>query len=111
MTQAHTSTLVQATPADVDSLIAAANAAGKPVFVDFWAPWCAPCKGMTPKIEQLAKDRPDVTFLAVNVDDCTECALKHGIRSVPTFKVLKDGVALRTSVGAQPAEKLAQMLG
>lgn len=78
--------------------------------MDFWAPWCSPCKGMTPIIEKLAQERPGVTFLAVNVDECTDFALKQGIRSVPTFKVLKDGVALRTSVGAQSADKLSQML-
>lgn len=105
------SALKNATPETIDALLAQAQAAGRKVFIDFHAPWCGPCKRMAPVLEQLAQETPGVEFLAVNVDDCTDFALKYSVRSVPTFMVLEAGTVLRTERGAQSKSVLEKMLG
>lgn len=68
-------------------------------IVDFWAPWCGPCKMMTPVIEKIAKENPDIVVGKVNVDDSPNLAQKYSILSIPTVIIFKDGEASGQTIG------------
>jgi thioredoxin 1 len=81
------------------------------VLVDFWAPWCGPCKMIAPVLEELDGDMGDkVKIVKVDVDENQETAGKFGIMSIPTLLVLKDGEVVDKVVGFQPKEALAELL-
>jgi len=69
------------------------------VIVDFWAPWCNPCGMLAPIIDEVAKERPEISVCKVNVDDFPELAGKHGVMSIPTIIFYKDGQFVDSSVG------------
>lgn len=75
-----------------------------PVFVDFYADWCGPCKMMAPIIDTLSEDYEDVTFCKLNVDEAADIAARYGVMSIPTFLLVKDGQVVKTLVGAKDAE-------
>jgi thioredoxin 1 len=85
----------------------AAISASVPVVVDFWAPWCGPCKAIAPILEELAAELGDaVKICKVNVDDNSEIAGKFEIRAIPTILVFKDGAVSDTIVGLTSKEDL-----
>ena len=71
------------------------------VVVDFWAPWCGPCKAVTPVLEQIAEENPHILLAKVNIDDNPDLG-KYELRGVPTILVFKDGNLEKTIVGAKP---------
>jgi thioredoxin len=80
------------------------------VIVDFWAPWCGPCRGFAPIYEKASESHPDVVFAKVNTDDEQELGGAFNIRSIPTLMVFRENVILFQQAGALPASALEQVL-
>ena len=82
----------------------------KTVLLDFWAPWCAPCRMVVPIIEEIAGERPDIRVGKINVDEQPELASKFGIMSIPTLVVMKNGKIVQQVSGARPKKAILEML-
>ena len=80
------------------------------VVVDYWAPWCGPCRGFAPVFEKVAEQHPDVVFAKVNTDEEQELAGSFGIRSIPTLMVFREKVILFQQAGALPGNALEQVI-
>ena len=82
----------------------------KPVLLDFWAPWCAPCRMVVPIIEEIAGERPDIKVGKINVDEQPELASEFSIMSIPTLVVMKNGKIVQQVSGARPKNAILEML-
>ena len=82
----------------------------KKVLLDFWAPWCAPCRMVVPIVEEIAGERPDIKVGKINVDEEVELASQFGIMSIPTLVVIENGKIVNQAMGARPKEAILGML-
>jgi len=78
----------------------------EPVLVDFWAPWCGPCRVVHPILEEMSGEREDLKIVSLNIDENQETAGKYQVMSIPTMIVFKGGQPAKTIVGAMPKKRL-----
>jgi thioredoxin 1 len=78
----------------------------KPVLVDFWAPWCGPCRVVAPVLEEIAGERPDLRIVKLNVDENQQTAARYEVLSIPTMILFKNGQVAKKVIGAYPKKRL-----
>ncbi len=82
----------------------------RPVLLDFWAPWCGPCRMVGPVVDEIARERADIKVGKVNVDEQPELAGQFGVMAIPTLVVMKDGKVADRAAGARPKAQILAML-
>ena len=96
-------TLTQITDNNFDAEVLEAEG---PVLVDFWAPWCGPCRVVAPVLEEIASERPELRIVKLNTDENPQVAARYQILSIPTMMVFRAGEPVKTIIGAYPKKKL-----
>ena len=82
----------------------------RPVLLDFWAPWCTPCRMVGPILDEIAEERSDVKVAKINIDEQPELASQFGVMSIPTLMVMKEGRIVQQAMGARPKAQILSML-
>ena len=96
-------TLTQVTDTNFDAEVLEAEG---PVLVDFWAPWCGPCRVVAPVLEEIASERPELRIVKLNTDENPQTAARYQVLSIPTMILFKAGAPVKTVIGAYPKKKL-----